>query len=83
MKLSRLALPLAALAAVFGMSIAAAEDNPVREFLMQEAKIEQPEANVPANTQLANAAATTAGTCRHHECNDLTRRGRTLDRRQR
>ncbi len=57
MKLSRLALPLAALAAVFGVSIAAAEDNPVREFLAQEATIEQPEANAPAKTQLANAAA--------------------------
>jgi soluble lytic murein transglycosylase-like protein len=56
MKASRLALPLAALAAVFGVSIAAAEDNPVREFLTQEASLQQPEATAPANTQIANAA---------------------------
>jgi soluble lytic murein transglycosylase-like protein len=56
MKASRLALPLAALAAVFSVSIAAAEDNPVRDFLKQEAALEQPEATAPANTQVASAA---------------------------
>ena len=56
MKASRLALPLAALAAVFGVSIAAAEDNPVREFLIQEARLEQPEANAPTGIQVASAA---------------------------
>jgi len=57
MRAIRLALPLAALAAAFGVSIAAAEDNPVREFLIQEAAVQQPEASAPANTQLANAAS--------------------------
>jgi soluble lytic murein transglycosylase-like protein len=57
MKASRLALPLAALAAVFGVSIAAAEDNPVREFLIQEASLQQSEATAPANIQVANAAS--------------------------
>lgn len=68
MKVSRLALPLAALAAAFGLSIAAAEENPVREFLMQEARIEQPEANAPANSQLAsinNNQATPAAPANH------------------
>ena len=57
MRAIRLALPLAALAAAFGVSIATAEDNPVREFLNQEASIERPEASASANTQLANAAS--------------------------
>jgi soluble lytic murein transglycosylase-like protein len=54
MKASRLALPLAALAAAFGVSIAVAQENPVREFLNEEARAEQPEANAPAPTQVAN-----------------------------
>jgi soluble lytic murein transglycosylase-like protein len=54
MKASRLALPLAALAAAFGVSIAVAQENPVREFLNEEARAEQPEANTPAPAQLAN-----------------------------
>jgi soluble lytic murein transglycosylase-like protein len=55
MKASRLALPLAALAAI-GVSIATAEDKPVRDVPAQEASVEHPEANAPVSTQLANTS---------------------------
>lgn len=59
MKLVRLALPAAALAAVVGVNLARAEENPVRQFLNEEfnsAALQTPEAVAPATTQLANVS---------------------------
>jgi len=57
MNLFRLALPAAALAAFVGVHVAAAEDNPVRQFLNEEFNNAQAAAEntpAPANNQIAN-----------------------------
>lgn len=57
MKFFRLALPAAALAAVVSMHPAAAEDNPVRQFLNEEFKSDTPAA-AANDTQVATATPT-------------------------